>query len=127
MSNNHRTDEGSADNTCRHDSQRNLVEDLTHDSEVLIDSGAGDYWRANLRLLAWLLGIWFLVSFGGSIVFANALDQLRISGFPVGFWFAQQGGIYVFVILIFIYVWRIGKIDKAFGVDDTDHSTDQAP
>ena len=127
MSNNHRTDEDEADAVYQHDSQRNPVDQSGPDSEVLSDSRVGDYWRANLRLLGWLLGVWFFVSFGGSILLADALDYFSVFGFPLGFWFAQQGGIYVFVILIFIYVRRIGKIDQAFGVDDKDQSAERAP
>lgn len=62
------------------------------------------YWRENLRYLTILLVIWFLVSFGAGILFKDALNAFKIGGAPVGFWFAQQGSIYVFVILIFVYV-----------------------
>lgn len=76
------------------------------------------YWRANIRLLLSLLAVWFLVSFGFGILFVDALNTIRIpgTGFPLGFWFAQQGSIYVFVVLIFIYVWRMNRIDSEFGV-----------
>jgi putative solute:sodium symporter small subunit len=76
------------------------------------------YWRANLRLLRWLLSIWFLVSYGFGILLVDVLNRVRIpgTGFPLGFWFAQQGSIYVFVALIFVYVWRMNKIDAEFGV-----------
>ena len=76
------------------------------------------YWRKNLKYLAWLLGIWFVVSFGASILFADFLNQFRIAGFPLGFWFAQQGAIYVFVLLIFIYVFLMNRLDKKFDVDE---------
>jgi putative solute:sodium symporter small subunit len=82
---------------------------------------AGDvYWRRNLRYLAILLGIWFAVSFGAGVLFAGRLNEIRIpgTGFPVGFWFAQQGSIYVFVILIFVYVYLMARLDREFGVDE---------
>ena len=76
------------------------------------------YWRANLRLMAWLLAIWFAVSYGCGILFVDQLDQFRFGGFKLGFWFAQQGAIYVFVVLIFVYVWGMNRIDRKFGVDE---------
>jgi putative solute:sodium symporter small subunit len=79
---------------------------------------ASAYWRANLRLLAALLSVWFLVSYGCGILLVDVLNRVRIpgTGFPLGFWFAQQGSIYVFVALIFVYVWRMNRIDADFGV-----------
>ena len=76
------------------------------------------YWKANLTLMASLLAIWFLVSFGCGILFVEYLNQFRLFGFKLGFWFSQQGSIYVFVILIFVYVWRMNKLDKRYGVDE---------
>lgn len=76
------------------------------------------YWAANLKLLSTLLIIWFVVSFGFGIVIRDTLDQIVIGGFPLGFWFAQQGSIYVFVALIFAYAARMRKIDRDFGVED---------
>lgn len=78
------------------------------------------YWRANLRWVIGLLVIWFLVSFGAGILFAPALDRVRLpgSGFPVGFWFAQQGSILVFVLLIFVYVKAMNRLDRRHGVDE---------
>ena len=73
-----------------------------------------DYWAANLKLVASLLLIWFFVSFGCGILFADYLDQFTFFGFKLGFWFAQQGSIYVFVILIFIYINRMKKLDQKF-------------
>ena len=64
-----------------------------------------DYWNKNLTYLKYLLFIWFIVSFGAGILFKDALNEIVIGGFPLGFWFAQQGSVYVFVILIFIYVY----------------------
>ncbi len=76
------------------------------------------YWRANLRLMAGLLAIWFFVSFGCGILWVEPLNAIRIGGFQLGFWFAQQGSIYVFVVLIFIYVWRMNKLDRKYDVDE---------
>ena len=73
-----------------------------------------DYWVANLKLVASLLLIWFFVSFGCGILFADYLDQFTFFGFKLGFWFAQQGSIYVFVILIFIYIYKMQKLDQKF-------------
>ena len=85
------------------------------------------YWRRNLRYVGVLLGIWALVSYGAGIVFADALNAIRIpgSGFPLGFWFAQQGAIYVFVVLIFVYVLLMNRLDREFDVDERD--SDGAP
>jgi len=73
-----------------------------------------DYWIANLKLVASLLVVWFFISFGCGILFADYLDQFTFFGFKLGFWFAQQGSIYVFVILIFIYIYRMKKLDQKF-------------
>jgi putative solute:sodium symporter small subunit len=77
-----------------------------------------DYWKENLRYLTILLSIWFVVSYGCGILFVDALDNIRIGGFKLGFWFAQQGSIYVFVVLIFVYVNWMNKLDKKYGVDE---------
>ena len=76
------------------------------------------YWSRNLRYLAVLLAIWFVVSFGFGILFADALNEVRIpgTGFKLGFWFAQQGSIYVFVVLIFVYARLMNRLDREFGV-----------
>ena len=78
------------------------------------------YWRANLRLLAILLLIWFFVSYGCGILFVDTLNQFKLPGtsFPLGFWFAQQGSIYIFVILIFIYVYLMNKLDKEHNLEE---------
>ena len=72
------------------------------------------YWKENLRIIFILLSIWFLVSFGFGIIFSDWLDQFKIGGFKIGFWFAQQGSIFFFVILIFIYVHLMNKLDKKY-------------
>lgn len=76
------------------------------------------YWKRNLRYLAILLSIWFLVSFVFGILLAEPLNAFQIGGFPLGFWFAQQGAIYVFVILIFVYMYLMNKLDLEFDVDE---------
>lgn len=79
-----------------------------------------EYWRRNLRWVAGLLAVWFLVSYGFGIVLAEPLDQVRIpgTGFPLGFWFAQQGAIYVFVALIFVYARVMNRLDREFGLSE---------
>jgi len=81
-------------------------------------SASKAYWKENLSYLAILLGIWFLVSYGCGILFKEALDNIKIGGFKLGFWFAQQGSIYIFVILIFVYVRLMNKLDKKYGYDE---------
>lgn len=76
------------------------------------------YWKENLTYLAILLGIWFLVSFVFGILAKEALDGIKLGGFKLGFWFAQQGSIFVFVILIFVYVGLMNKLDKKYGFDE---------
>lgn len=76
------------------------------------------YWRANLRLVATCLTIWFIVSFGFGILLVEQLNTIRIGGFKLGFWFAQQGSIYVFVLLIFFYAWRMNRIDREYDVHE---------
>jgi putative solute:sodium symporter small subunit len=76
------------------------------------------YWKKNLSYLVILLTIWFLVSYGAGILFKDALNNLKLGGFKLGFWFAQQGSIYVFVILIFVYVRLMNKLDKKYGYDE---------
>ncbi len=74
------------------------------------------YWAATLGLLTKILVVWFLVSYGAGILFAPALNSIHLGGYPLGFWFAQQGSIYVFVALIFYYTKKMGEIDRQFGV-----------
>jgi len=76
------------------------------------------YWRENIRTILALLAIWFLVSLGAGVLFINQLNAIEISGVKLGFWFAQQGSIYAFVILIFVYVYKMGKIDEKYGVNE---------
>ena len=76
------------------------------------------YWKENLKYLIILLVIWFVVSYGCGILFKDALNEIRLGGFKLGFWFAQQGSIYVFVILIFVFVRIMNKLDKKYGFDE---------
>ena len=86
------------------------------------------YWKENIRLVLSLLGVWFLVSFGMAILFVNILDNIHFFGFKFGFWMAQQGSIYCFVILIFIYVYKMNKLDLKYGVsEDQDESIINSP
>jgi len=70
------------------------------------------YWKSNLKILGCLMTIWFLASFGFGIIWSDALDKIQVGGFKLGFWFAQQGSIFVFVIIIFIYVYLLNRLDK---------------
>ncbi len=76
------------------------------------------YWRQNLKYVAILLSIWFLVSYVFGILWVDQLNNIRFAGFKLGFWFAQQGSIYVFVLLIFVYVRLMNRLDKKFKVDE---------
>lgn len=82
------------------------------------DKNMKNYWKRNLRYLLILLVIWFVASYGCGILFAETLNSFKIGGFPLGFWFAQQGSIYVFIVLIFVYVTWMNKLDKEFDVDE---------
>jgi putative solute:sodium symporter small subunit len=72
------------------------------------------YWKTNLKYLVILLTIWFTVSFGFGILMVDTLNQFSLGGFKLGFWFAQQGAIYVFVLLIFVYIFLMNRLDKKF-------------
>jgi len=77
-----------------------------------------EYWRRNIKIMQGLLVVWFLVSFGCGILFVEQLNKIQVGGFKLGFWFAQQGAIYVFVVLIFVYVRLMNKLDREFGVEE---------
>ena len=81
-----------------------------------------NYWRRNLTYVGILLVIWFGISYGAGILFVEPLNRIRLpgTGFPLGFWFAQQGSIYVFVVLIFVYVYLMNRLDREFGVSEED-------
>lgn len=89
-------------------------------NDPLSDTRRQSYWRKNLTIVAALLSVWFSVSFGLSIVFIDALNTVRVGGFRLGFWMAQQGSLYIFVILIFVYVWLMNRLDRAYGVHEHD-------
>ncbi len=76
------------------------------------------YWKSNLTIMATLLTIWFLVSYGAGVLFVDALNQIQVAGFKLGFWFAQQGSIYTFVALIFIYVYLMNGLDRKYNVHE---------
>ena len=76
------------------------------------------YWRENLRLMLWLSVVWFVESYGCGVLLVEPLNAIRLGGFKLGFWFAQQGSIYTFVVLIFIYAKKMGDLDRKYGVDD---------
>ena len=76
------------------------------------------YWKKNLQTLALLLSIWFFISFGCGILWVEELNAYRLGGFKLGFWFAQQGSIYGFVVLIFVYVVRMNRLDRKFKVNE---------
>ena len=84
-----------------------------------------NYWQLNLLILFILLSIWFLVSFGFGIIWSEDLDQIKFGGFKLGFWFAQQGSIYFFVIIIFIYIFLMNKLDKKFYSDTQEKNKDK--
>jgi putative solute:sodium symporter small subunit len=77
-----------------------------------------DYWKTNIRYVLMLLVVWFLVSYGAGILWEDSLNNIRLGGFKLGFWFAQQGSIYVFVILIFVYVYLMNKLDEEYDVNE---------
>lgn len=79
---------------------------------------AQEYWKKNLRYLMILLSIWFVVSYVFGILLVDQLNTIRLGGFKLGFWFAQQGSIYIFVALIFVYVGWMNKLDKEYGYDE---------
>ncbi len=94
-------------------SQRANQEDANPAQEL-----AARYWRANIALLLKLLAVWFAVSFGAGILFVEALNTIEFFGFKLGFWFAQQGSIYTFVVLIFVYAGRMQAFERRFGLSD---------
>lgn len=83
-----------------------------------MDKSGEAYWKATLGLLTKILLVWFLVSFGAGILFVDLFNKIHLGGYPLGFWFAQQGSIYVFVALIFIYGKKMNEIDRKFDVHE---------
>lgn len=76
------------------------------------------YWKRNLNIVGALLGVWFFVSYFCGIIIVDPLNQFQVAGYPLGFWFGQQGAMYVFVILIFVYCALMKKLDREFDVED---------
>jgi len=81
-------------------------------------SDRASYWKANLRLVTGCLIVWFIVSYGLGIMFVDQMNAISIGGYKLGFWFAQQGSIYTFVVLIFFYAWRMNRLDRQFNVHE---------
>ncbi len=79
-----------------------------------MSDNARAYWRANLKLMAGCLAVWFTVSFVCGILLVEQLNQFRLGGYKLGFWFAQQGAVYTFVVLIFVYAWRMSVLDERY-------------
>ena len=82
------------------------------------EEAAMAYWKENVRLLITLLILWFVVSFGLGIILAPVLNNIMIAGYPLGFWFAQQGAIYAFIVLIFVYVFKMNALDRKYDVHE---------
>ncbi len=100
-------------------SERVVAKDINLDKMINShNSKAKVYWKKNIRIVLSLLAIWFFVSFGMGILLVDVLDNFRIFGFKLGFWMAQQGSIFCFVILIFVYVYRMNKLDHQYGMDE---------
>jgi len=96
--------------------QGGLVSDTPSSTDRL--QSDKDYWKANLTILSVLLPIWFVVSYGCGILFVKELNEYTIGGFKLGFWFAQQGSMIIFVLLILVYIFLMNKLDKKFDVDE---------
>jgi putative solute:sodium symporter small subunit len=82
------------------------------------EAKAKAYWDKNVKLMISLMIVWFVVSFGCGILFVDALNNIQIGGYKLGFWFAQQGSIYTFLAIIFFYAWTMRQIDREFGVEE---------
>ncbi len=91
-------------------------------NDTLSETQRRAYWRKNLIFVAALLTVWFIVSFVLSIVFVDDLNEIRMGGFRLGFWMAQQGSLYIFVILIFVYVWLMNRLDRAYGLEEQERN-----
>jgi putative solute:sodium symporter small subunit len=110
--------EDSADQVYHHDEAENLPAHSHHDNEVLSEANLQAYWRANIKVLVALLSLWAFVSLICGIVLGDWLDQFYLGGFPLGFWFTQQGAMLCFVAIIFIYHFWMLRIERRYGVDD---------
>lgn len=110
-------DVSAEDHVFHHEGARNVAAG-GHTDEVISEDQAALYWKANIALVVKLMTVWFVASFGAGILFGEALDRFMFFGWPVGFWFAQQGAIYVFVALIFIYARQMKKLEAKYGFSD---------
>ena len=100
-------------------SERVVAKDINLDKMINPqNSKVKVYWKKNIRIVLSLLAVWFFVSFGMGILLVDVLDNFRIFGFKLGFWMAQQGSIFCFVILIFVYVYKMNKLDRKYDVDE---------
>ena len=90
------------------------------------DKDAHEYWKSNIKIVLSLLAVWFFISYGCGILFVDALDTIRFGGFKLGFWIAQQGSIFVFVILIFIYIHLMDKLDDHYNLESSKDQIDIA-
>ena len=100
-------------------SERVVAKDINLDKMINPqNSKVKIYWKKNIRIVLSLLAVWFFVSFGMGILLVDVLDNFRIFGFKLGFWMAQQGSIFCFVILIFVYVYRMNKLDHQYDIDE---------
>ena len=100
-------------------SERVVAKDINLDKMINShNSKAKVYWKKNIRIVLSLLAVWFFVSFGMGILLVDVLDNFRFFGFKLGFWMAQQGSIFCFVILIFVYVYRMNKLDHQYDMDE---------
>ena len=84
-----------------------------------MSDSAHNYWKSNIKIVSLLLSIWFFISFGCGILFVDFLDQFRLGGFKLGFWIAQQGSIFVFVVLIYAYIYLMDKLDKEYNLQSS--------
>jgi putative solute:sodium symporter small subunit len=98
--------------------QQRISRGVLEERNMSLPDKAEAYWKANLSLVGKLMAVWFIVSYGFGILLADFLNQFSIGGIKLGFFFAQQGAVYVFVVLIFIYVKKMGDIDRQFDVDE---------
>ena len=105
---------GDADNSSANTS----AADQSAESAEQTAANEGAYWRENIRLLCSLMAVWFIASFGCGILLRDFLDQFSLGGYPLGFWFAQQGSIYTFIALIAFYVIRMKQIERKYDLDD---------
>lgn len=101
-----------------HNEAENLPAHSHHDAETLSEANLQSYWRANIRVLTILISLWAFVSFGCGVLLGDWLDQFHIGGFPLGFWFTQQGTMLCFIAIIFAYHIWMKRIERTHGVDD---------